>query len=158
MINLRFWMAAAALATVSAPAAAENVRPQDPGSLVRALQANGYAATLKTDNIGDPLIESSVAGSAFEIFFYNCKDHKECATIQFHSAYRMKEPVSLERLNEWNMKSRFGNAYRRADGGIVLEMDVDLDDGGVAPLLFIDNLEFWETILPGFEKHIGYRS
>jgi hypothetical protein len=35
-------------------------------------------------------------------------------------------------------------------------MDVDLDDGGLSPDLFVDNLEFWTSVLPKFEKHIGY--
>ncbi|MDB5673507.1 MAG: YbjN protein, partial [Sphingomonas bacterium] len=39
----------------------------------------------------------------------------------------------------------------------ILEMDVDLDDGGVSPALFIDNIEFWTSILGKFEGQIGYR-
>ena len=153
------WLAlAAAAAAWTVPAQAEMVRGQDPGSLVRALQQGGYAAKLGTDKVGDPMITSGVSGTSFQIFFYNCTAHKECATVQFHSGYDLTKPVGLDRVNEWNRGQRFGRAYLDKENDPILEMDVDLDDGGLTPLLFIDNIEFWASILGNFEKHIGYRS
>jgi hypothetical protein len=38
----------------------------------------------------------------------------------------------------------------------VVEMDVDLDDGGMSEALFIDNLQFWQSVLGKFEEAIGY--
>ncbi|HYE29662.1 MAG TPA: YbjN domain-containing protein [Allosphingosinicella sp.] len=151
-------LAIAALAAAWAlPAQAEMVRGQDPGSLVRALQQAGYAAKLGTDKVGDPMITSGVSGTTFQIFFYNCTDHKECATVQFHSGYDLTTPVSLERINEWNRSQRFGRAFLDKENDPILEMDVDLDDGGISPALFIDNIEFWASVLGNFERHIGYR-
>jgi hypothetical protein len=138
-------------------AAVQNVRPQDPNSIVRALLAGGYAAKLGTDKVGDPMITSSASGTTFQIFFYNCTAHKECATIQFHSGYDFDKPLPLETINAWNSSQRFGRAYLDKENDPILEMDVDLDDGGVAPLLLIDNMEFWTSILGKFEQHIGYR-
>jgi hypothetical protein len=152
------WLAIAAFAAAWAvPAQAEMVRAQDPGSLVRALQQGGYAAKLGTDKVGDPMITSGVAGTSFQIFFYNCTDHKQCATVTFHSGYDLTTSPGLERMNEWNRGKRFGRGYLDKEDDPILEMDVDLDDGGVAPLLFLDNIEFWASILADFEKHIGYR-
>jgi hypothetical protein len=152
------WLAIAALASAwTVPARAEMVRAQDPGSLVRALQKGGYAAKLGTDKVGDPMVTSGVSGTNFQVFFYNCTDHKGCATVQFHSGYDLTTPVSLERINEWNRSQRFGRAYLDKEDDPILEMDVDLDDGGVAELLFIDNVEFWASVLGNFERHIGYR-
>ena len=152
------WIVLAAFATVWAvPAQAQLVRGQDPASLVTALKNAGYPATLGTDKVGDPTITSGVGGTSFQIFFYNCTDHKACATVQFHSAYDLKVPVSIERMNEWNRSKRFGRAFLDKENDPVLQMDVDLDDGGVSPALFIDNIEFWATILGEFEVSIGYR-
>ena len=141
----------------STAALADNVRGQDPQSLANALQAAGYAAKLGVDRVGDPMITSGVSGTTFQIFFYNCTDHKECATVTFHSGYDLTSQPSLELMNEWNRTQRFGRAYLDKESDPILEMDVDLDDGGVAPLLFIDNVEFWASILGKFEQHIGYR-
>lgn len=152
------WLSVAALAAAWAvPAQSQMVQAQDPGTVVRALQQGGYAARLGTDKVGDPMITSGVSGTTFQIFFYNCTDHKACATVQFHSGYKAPAPVSLERINEWNRSQRFGRAYLDKENDPILEMDVDLDDGGVSHLLFIDNVEFWASILANFERHIGYR-
>jgi hypothetical protein len=152
------WLAIAALAAAWAvPAQSQMVRGQDPDSLVRALQGAGYAAKLGVDKVGDPMITSGVSGTTFQIFFYNCTDHKACATVQFHSGYDLKTPVGLERINEWNRSQRFGRAYLDKENDPILEMDVDLDDGGVSEPLFIDNVEFWASVLGKFEQHIGYR-
>lgn len=152
------WLAVAVLiAAWAVPAQSQMVRGQDPGSVVRALQAGGYAAKLGTDKVGDPMITSGVSGTNFQIFFYNCTDHKACATVQFHSGYDLTAAVSLERINEWNRTQRFGRAYLDKEGDPILEMDVDVDDGGVSQLLFIDNVEFWASVLGNFERHIGYR-
>lgn len=151
------WAIAIAAAGIAMPAQSQTVRGQDPGTLVSALQKAGYAAKLGTDKVGDPMITSGVSGTTFQIFFYNCTGHKNCATVQFHSGYDLQEPVSLDRINEWNRGQRFGRAYLDKESDPILEMDVDLDDGGVPPLLFIDNIEFWASILGNFERHIGYR-
>jgi hypothetical protein len=153
------WLAIVAFAGAWAfPAQAEMVRAQDPESVVRALQQGGYAAKLGVDKVGDPMVTSGVSGTSFQIFFYNCTDHKECATVQFHSGYDLTKSVGLDRINEWNSSQRFGRAYLDKESDPILEMDVDLDDGGLSPLLFIDNIEFWASILGKFEQHIGYRT
>ena len=157
MRRIAIALAGLAAVTVSLPAQAQNVRPQDPSSVARALASTGRVAKLGTDAVGDPLITGALNGTSYQLFFYNCTAHKECATVQFHSGYHLAVPVSLETINEWNRSQRFGRAYLDKENDPILEMDVDLDDGGVVPLLFIDNVEFWESILPKFEKHIGYR-
>jgi hypothetical protein len=152
------WLAAlAALLGMAAPAGAQMVRAQDPQSVVQALQGAGYAARLGTDRVGDPMVTSGVSGTSFQIFFYNCTNHRECATVQFHSGYHLSTSPTLAVLNEWNRMKRFGRAYLDKENDPILEMDVDLDDGGLSPALFIDNIEFWASILGEFERHIGYR-
>ena len=83
----------ALLALVSAAAsgaAQQLVRAQDPQSLVRAMQANGYTAQLTVDSTGDPMIRSAAGGTNFQVLFYNCTNHRECATVQFHVGYDLK--------------------------------------------------------------------
>lgn len=154
----RMVLAVAALAAGWAlPAHAQMVQARDPDSLVKALQAGGYAAQLGTDKVGDPMITSGVGGTTFQIFFYNCTDNADCATVTFHSGYNLASGPSLEQMNAWNRGKRFGRAYLDSENDPILEMDVDLDDGGISPLLFIDNIEFWASVLGDFEREIGYR-
>jgi len=152
-----FAAAALAAATIAAPAHAQLVRAQDPQSVVRALQDGGYSAQLGVDGVGDPKVTSSVSGTTFQVFFYNCTNHKDCATVQFHSGYHLATAPTLDVINEWNRSQRFGRGFLDRVNDPTLEMDVDLDDGGLSPALFIDNIEFWTSILSRFEKHIGFR-
>ncbi|HMJ93719.1 MAG TPA: YbjN domain-containing protein [Allosphingosinicella sp.] len=153
------WLGAlAALLAFPMPAHAQMVRAQDPQSMATALQGAGYAAKLGTDRVGDPMLTSGVSGTNYQIYFYNCTDHRECATVQFHSGHKVSAPVSLDQINEWNRSQRFGRAYIDKEGDPILEMDLDLDDGGLSRLLFIDNVEFWASVLGKFERHIGYRT
>jgi hypothetical protein len=145
------------LGTWSLPAQAQMVRPQEPQSVVRAMEQAGYPATLGADKMGDPMITSAIGARTFQVFFYNCKDHQACATVQFHVGYDLTSAPALERINEWNRVKRFGRAFLDNENDPILEMDVDLDDGGISQLLFADNLEFWSSVLGDFEKHIGFK-
>jgi hypothetical protein len=156
-MKFKCFAVAAVAALWVVPAHSQMVKAQEPKTLVRALQKEGYAAKLETDKIGEPMITSGVSGTTFQIFFYNCTDKKACATVQFYSGYELKEPISLEKMNEWNSTKRFGRASVEKGNDPVLKMDVDLDDGGISQNLFIDNLEFWVAVLSDFEKFIGYR-
>ena len=140
------------------PAAAASVQAQDPESLVTALRNAGYDAKLGTDKVGDPMITSDIDGTNFQIFFYNCTDHEECATVQFHAGYDLTKSTTLTSINSWNQTQRFGRAFLDKEGDPILEMDLDLDDGGLSPALFIDNVEFWASVLGKFEETIGYSS
>ena len=85
-----------ALAAAAPAAPSQMVRAQDPQSVVRALQNGGYAAQLGVDKVGDPMITSAVNGTKFQIFFYNCANHRECATVQFHSGYDLTNGSTME--------------------------------------------------------------
>ena len=155
MRNIVIGLACIAGAGLAVPAAAE-VRAQDPASVVAALQQAGYRAQLTTDDVDDPMIRSATGGTNFSVFFYNCTDHADCRTIQFHSGYSEPENATLETVNAWNRDNRFGRAYIDEYGAAHLDMDIDLDDGGISQELFEDNIEFWNEVLGRFEKSIGY--
>ena len=150
--------AAAMVAALALPgtALAQNVRAQDPRTLVDTLLQAGYRAQMDTDDAGDPLIRSSSSGSDFLIFFFGCTGNTDCRTIQFYAGYREPSNGSLEAMNQWNAENRFGRGYLTGEGSARIEMDVDLDDGGLSRELVIDNLEFWVLVMSRFEDYLGY--
>jgi hypothetical protein len=150
------WTIAIAALGTAIPAQAQSVSAGKPDSLVKALQAAGYSAKLEKDSTGDPLIQSAVNGHPFRVIFYGCKANRNCATITFAAGFDKKGSTSLDSINDWNGKNRFGRAYLDAEGDPILGMDVDLDDGGISPALFTDNLEFWTAVNGAFQKHIGW--
>ncbi len=150
----KFAVAAAALFCFSGAAHAQMVRAQDPSSVSRALQSAGYKAEMTKDDSGDPLIRSTSSGSNFAIFFFGCTKNVDCRTIQFFAGYDRDKSPSLSQMNDWNSRKRFGRAYISDKGAARIEMDVDLDDGGISTKLFEDNLEFWVLLMAQVEKHI----
>ncbi len=130
------------------------VRAQDPSSVVRALQGAGYKAEVTKDDTGDPLIRSTSSGSNFAIFFFGCTKNVDCTTIQFFAGYDRDKSPTLSQMNDWNSRKRFARAYISDKGAARIEMDVDIDDGGISTKLFEDNLEFWVLLMSQFEKHI----
>ncbi|GGD92140.1 hypothetical protein GCM10011515_09780 [Tsuneonella deserti] len=145
----------AALASVAAmPASAAEVRAQDVASVVTAMKKAGYKADLTQDGVGDPMITSALDGTKFVVLFYNCTEHVDCRTIQFSTGYTGSS-ADVNDMNKWNSSQRFGRAYIDDEGDPALQMDIDLDDGGISQALFEDNLEFWASLVPRFEDAIG---
>jgi Putative bacterial sensory transduction regulator len=147
-------IAIAATFAFAGTAQAQMVTAKNPQSIVSALQNAGYKAELTKDGTGDPMIKSSSGGSSFAIFFFGCTKNVDCATIQLFAGYSDKK-VTLSQMNDWNSKKRFGRAYLADSGAARIEMDIDLDDGGLSAKLFEDNVEFWVVTMSAFEKHIG---
>ena len=147
---------ALAAGAVGAPAGAQMVSAARPDTIVKAMQGAGYAAKLETDSTGDPMIVSGAGGTAFRVLFYGCETGRNCETIQFAAGYDKQGETPLATVNDWNRTQRFGRAFIDTEGDPILQMDVDLDDGGVSNALFTDNLEYWVAVKQGFEKHIGW--
>ena len=154
--QLGYALLAGAAAALAAPAQAQMVTASKPETVIKALQAEGYAAKLEKDGEGDPMIVSSADGVPFRVHFYGCTGGKDCATVQFSAGYDREGETPLTLINDWNRDKRFGRAFLDKEGDPYLQMDVDLDGGGVSNALFVDNFEFWVTIKQGFEKHIGW--
>src|SRR5690606_24413075 len=148
-------LGAAALVAATSSAIAENVDATDPAKLVSIVQSLGYRATLDRDNIGDPMIRSSASGTDFIVYFYGCNDGAACKSLLFKVGYDLAEGTTLEAINEWNKQALFGRAYLDEEDDPWLEMSVSLD-GGITRESFADDFDWWEGVLVGSEKHIGY--
>lgn len=147
--------AVAAMAFAACPATAQTVDPARPQSLVTALQNAGYKAVLEKDDEGDPKIKSAASGANFSIYFYGCTNNVNCRSIQFSSGFTVKAKPDHARMNEWNSKNRFGQAYLDKENDPWLQFDVVMD-GGIPPALFEATLDRWSAAIGSFQKFIGW--
>ena len=154
MLKQMVLCAALAASVTATTAMADEVRSDDPSSLVRAMQAGGYRAELTKDNSGDPMIKSSASGSDFAILFYGCKSNRNCTTIQFFAGFKDPDNGSLSALNKWNADNRFGRAYQSDSGSARIEYDLDLDVGGMSQALFRDNLDVFASLMDRYRKYV----
>lgn len=131
-------------AGIAQPAMAQ-VTAKDPASIESAMKAAGYPVTMSKDKGGDPIIKSQAEGLSFGIAFYGCKENANCTNVSLFTAFAAAKKPTWQQINEWNRQRRFGRVYTDEEGDPVIQLEVDLDDGGMSPALFVDNIE-WFTV------------
>ncbi|MCW3847815.1 YbjN domain-containing protein [Sphingomonas sp. LB-2] len=153
MLRLLCALTLAFAGVAAQPAFAQNITAASPEAIASAIRAKGFTAEVAKDDEGDPMIKASGKGYTFLVLFYGCTAHRDCTTLGLWS-YWKDSGATIEKVNTWNRDSRFGRAYIDKDGDAVVEMDIDLDDGGMSPVLFEDHIEFWMAIMSNFSKAI----
>lgn len=151
------WLGAAVLALVAGSAAqAADKEPcgkgmvcaSAPQTVVDAIQAVGYKAKLsKSKNTGNPMIESAASGYSYTIFFYECEETRNCASLQFNVSFEDDGTNSVELANLWNKQKRFSQmAFDDEDKSLMFTYDVTTL-GGLNQKNFADVVDWWATIL-----------
>jgi Putative bacterial sensory transduction regulator len=135
-------------ASVSTGAEAQQVNASDPQAIVKLISGKGYQAEIiNTSSV--PAIRSSDSGVTFIIFFMNCELDKNCKSLQFYTGFA-DMAVPLDKLNKWNSAHRFARTYLDDETDPVMEMDINLDYGGVSEANFIDTFTIWLDLLSQF--------
>lgn len=147
---------AASLAAIAAPAAAANVTA-DVDQVAAAMKRGGYTVEVKDTKDGR-FIRSTRGKESYEfsVFFYGCDANttRNCKSVQLYAGFSPKTKPTLEALNAYASDNRWGRVYRDDDGDPVVEMDIDLEKGGMSEALFLDNLEYFEAVMDRFGEFV----
>lgn len=134
------------------PAAAANV-VADPARVLQVMRAAGYSVELKAGET-DQYIRASKGKESykFSVFFTGCdeKSMRNCKSVQFFSAFSPKKKPTLEAMNAYARDNRWGRIYLDKVQDPVIEMDLDLEQGGMSEALFLDNLEYFKAVTERF--------
>lgn len=149
-----FAAAGIAALCLSAPASAEDAIPcgaglicaSNPGTVMAAMEKAELKPKLTKDGDGDPMIESDESSYHFDVYFYGCKDHKNCDSLRFESVFEKAPENTPEFVNKWNAKKRFLQAFVRTDGQMGVAYDV-ATIGGLNAANFADVLAWWNSQL-----------
>ena len=83
--------------------------------IVREFRAMGFTASTNADESGDPRVNASIDGHAWQIYFYDCGagvlEQRQCQSFQFFADNTMPNPVSLQTVNKWNKEISHAKAY-----------------------------------------------
>ena len=148
--------AIAAIFMTAAPAQARNVTA-DVAQISDLMKRNGYSVEIKTEKGESHItVQKGKDSYAFEIFFYGCTENtmQNCKTVQFGSGFTPKTKPTLAAMNEYARDNRWGRIYLDNVGDPIVEMDVDLEKGGMSEALFLDNIEYFETVIGRFGEFV----
>lgn len=151
---LPFAAAGIAALCLAAPASAEDTKPCGPGlicasnpqTVMAAMEKAEYKPKLGKDGEGDPMIESDESAYHFDVYFYGCKNNKNCDSLRFEALFEKAPENTPEFANKWNAKKRFLQAYIREDGQMGVAYDV-ATIGGLNAANFTDVLDWWNSQL-----------
>tara|TARA_B100001179_G_scaffold231731_1_gene222423 strand:- start:3197 stop:3679 length:483 start_codon:yes stop_codon:yes gene_type:complete len=142
---------AAASLFAATPTLAKNVTA-DLDQIAEVLRDNGYQAKLEGEG-NDRSIKTGMGGYTFVILPYGCdEDGADCKSVQFYSAFAPEKSPTLEEMNSYASANRFGRIYLDYEGDPAIEMDIDLEAGGISEALFMDNLAYWEAVMVNFAE------
>jgi len=141
------------LSCLAAAYARADVTSYEPESIVRAMQAAGYRASLVKSKSGRPMIESTAAGSKFNVFFFGCKGEIECNQIQIWSGFASKIKPTFEQINKWNQDKSFTKAMVDKDGDPEIALELWLADP-VSDAYFRKMLDLWDGSLGDFKRDL----
>ena len=155
MTTTFYRFAFAAAICIPSAAVAQNVTA-DHERIAEVLRDAGYRATIEGDIPAERYVASGTSGIGFTISFFDCnKGGADCKTVMFSAWSEDETPPSFEEMNQFNMCQRWGRAYIDEEGDPTIEMDLDLENGGISPELFIDNVEYFDVALRQFQTFLA---
>ena len=148
-------VAGALLAALALPTQAQTlITGTDTAEVLNA--ARGYgAASLTTQDNGDPQITGKINGISYQVYFRNCTNNADCEDLNFYAGFLDTKPT-LETINDWNYNKRFSRAYLDQDKDACIEMDLDLVKGVTAEYLDAQ-FSVWSMIVTQFPEHVGFK-
>ena len=134
----------------SATCLAATVSGNDPQTVLEIAKGFG-SATLAADGLGDPKISGRIDGVKYNLYFYNCKDHKNCDTLQFTAGWS-GYAVTMEDINKWNSDMLYGKVYLDEDNDPILELAVVAEE---MPAAYLEEwFEWWQVAVAEFTKTV----
>jgi hypothetical protein len=150
---IRLFILAAATMLPVAPASAENV-VADIQRIAAVLRNAGYRAQIEGEG-PDRYIAAGAGGSSFTIQLHGCNLlGGDCKNVMFYAWFDSETPPPLEAMNTYAARMRWGRFYLDHEGDPTIELDIDLEDGGMSEELFLDNVEYWDGALNQFADFV----
>ncbi|MBO0663833.1 YbjN domain-containing protein [Jiella sp. MQZ9-1] len=145
VVSLPATIAAATEATAQQP-----IGQNDLGTVLNIAKGYGDAELTKTES-GDPVITGTINGTAYQLFFLECKDHRDCGVLDFYSIWNEPD-VPLELVNRFNGMRPFNKAYLTEDGFPVVELNVS--SIGLTQARLSDIFDRWTITLAEFPREV----
>lgn len=124
----------------------------DPKAIARVMTDLGMAVSQGHDIEGQPMLESQVDGTLFNVYFYDCTPL--CRRMQFVTGFSLAKPMSTDDANAWNRDNPFGKVVLSDAGDPYLEMDIGVAEDGLGRKNLEDTLHIWRDVMGQFRASI----
>jgi hypothetical protein len=125
-----------------------------PEQVETVLQQMGLAYERGVDSQDDPMFSFKLSTYDVTMYSYGC-EAAGCTSLRLYAYFRLDDPPTVVRINEWNRTKRFSTAYLDSDGDPCLDEDL-IVRGGVTPSAIEQFVLTYRSRLSAFASHIGY--
>ncbi len=122
-----------------------------PATIVQAIQNAGYKAEMGKSDQGNPMIISGSSGTKWVLFFYDCEQNKQCASVQFSVSFKADDRHTADLANKWNSKKRVGQMAVLDDKSLAMRYDLSTI-GGLNQINFKDDVDWWVSTVDEMNK------
>jgi hypothetical protein len=147
--------AGAPLAAVAVADQPEIIRADDVAAIAEMARGYGEAEQTTLEN-GDPVVVGDMNGIAYQLFFLECTDNRDCKVLDFYAIWDAPG-VQLGTINEWNRTRPFNKAYLGEDGLPVIELNLSTA-GGLTRGQLGDAFDRWAVALADFQRSVVERA
>ncbi len=149
-------MMAAAPVSAQEQQATPTVTAGEPSSIVKALGAAGYSATLETDDYGDPRITTDLSGREVSIWFYGCDEEtrKNCDSLQLVIGFDADKPMTAQQMLDFMDKRRFASMTLDDEGDPWMSWDIVTGTEGIPQSVFLTAIRSFDDTIAAAENMI----
>lgn len=124
----------------------QNISAKNPAEMSIALMNADYDAELTSDNAGDPMIRTTLAGYRTRIVFYGCNEetNDECDSIQLVTGFDRKEPWTADQALAISQRFRYAAVRLDEEGDPFVSWDIYLGEG-IPEEVFMTSVSIFEA-------------
>lgn len=145
-MGMRAAAAAILVLAWAGPLAAQDLKPVGGADHILSIARGWGGAELEKDKDGNPVIRGRMEGQRYSVYFFGCRDGRDCTGLEFWTWFGQTEHMTADRVNDWNLTKRFVKVAFDKDGDLSLTMDVNLY-GGVSARSLDDTFDWWRHMV-----------
>jgi len=137
-------------------AAGQTVTAANPASLVSALKAAGFGATLGVATTGNPQIHVTSGTNAYTLDLMDCVNHVRCVEIVYSARWSSVKNITPAQINaRWSQRYNTNVVvFVDTDGALAAVTTMFTEPGGIPAGVFISNLRGWMSSTDNAYTHI----
>jgi hypothetical protein len=122
------------------------------------LTSAGMTGGIERNPDGSRFVVGKMDQGPFQMLPVECeRPGDNCGAIRLYLGFSMREKPSVQRINQYNSRTKDVRAYLDEEGDPAIEMDIALG-GGVSAAYLTRRMAAWRTAVEGYRAFLGVQS